>query len=231
MLSLLPYLPSSLPPHPPTPLTLPACPMPNALFAQYLKSMTQLTETVKQLIAKARIVSFTQWEQSHHQGAIAIFQAADDHLRYLSDEDLLQIKTLSPNYSALIPVAQLLRDRAAEIVDEARVQVLVTYPEIIEPGGGLYPPERAQACWRDFWHFLRCITYGIAGCHAEYTSPTGLHYMNLLYQELQVPLDAMVLGLKSIKIASFKRCPTHDQETLAPYFDHLITQLATFQIP
>ncbi|WP_445634130.1 Phycobilisome protein [Nostoc sp. DSM 114161] len=191
--------------------------------------MTQLTETVKQLITKARIVSFAQWEQSHPPAAIAIFQAADDNLRYLSDEDLLEIQTLSPNYSALIPVAQLLRDRAAEIVDEARVQVLLTYPEIIEPGGGLYPAERAQACWRDFWHFLRCITYGIAGSHAEYTSPTGLHYMNLLYQELQVPLDAMVLGLKSIKAASLKRCQANDQE-ITPYFDHLITQLAAFQI-
>ncbi|WP_306542681.1 phycobilisome protein, partial [Nostoc linckia] len=203
------------------------CPMPNA---QCPKPMTQLTEAVKQLIAKARIVSFAQWKQSHPQGAIDIFQVADDNLRYLSDEDLLQIETLAPNNCALIPVAQLLRDRAAEIVDEARVQVLLTYPEIIEPGGGLYPPERAQACWRDFWHFLRCITYGIAGSHAEYTSPTGLHYMNLLYQELQVPLDAMVLGLKNIKAASLKRCQANDQETLTPYFDHLITQLAAFKI-
>ncbi|WP_335136950.1 phycobilisome protein [Nostoc sp.] len=190
--------------------------------------MTQLSQTVKELIAKARIISFAEWE-SHPKAAIIIFQAADDAFRYLSDEDFLQIKTLSPDNSALIPVAQLLRDRAAEIVDEAREQVLTTDPEIIQPGGGLYPPERAQACWRDFWHFLRCITYGIAGGHTEYTSPTGLHYMNLLYQELQVPKDAMVLGLKSIKVASLKRCQANQQE-IASYFDHLITQLATFQI-
>ncbi|MEH2093189.1 phycobilisome protein [Nostoc sp.] len=192
--------------------------------------MTQLSETVKELIVKARIISFAKWEQSHSKTAIAIFQAADDAFRYLSDEDLSQITTLSPNNSELIPVAQLLRDRATEIVDEAREQVLATYPEIIQPGGGLYPPERAQACWRDFWHFLRCITYSIVGGHTEYTNPTGLHYMNLLYQELQVPLDAMLLGLKSIKAASLKPLPAHQQETLAPYFDHLIGQLATFQI-
>ncbi|WP_242059382.1 MULTISPECIES: phycobilisome protein [Nostoc] len=192
--------------------------------------MTQLSETVKELITKARIVSFAEWEQSHSKAGIAIFQTADDARCYLSDEDLLQIKTLSPNNSALIPVAQLLRDRAAEIVDEAREQVLAIYPEITQPGGGLYPPERAQACWRDFWHFLRCITYGIAGGHAEYTNPTGLHYMNLLYQELQVPIEAMVLGLKSIKAASLKLCQANQQETLAPYFDHLIIRLATFQI-
>ncbi|MBD6620377.1 phycobilisome protein [Komarekiella sp. 'clone 1'] len=191
--------------------------------------MTQLSETVKELIAKARIVSFTEWEQSHPKAAIAIFQAADDAGRYLSDEDLMQIQNLSPDNSAFIPVAQCLRDRAAEIVDEAREQVLATYPEIVQPGGGLYPPERAQACWRDFWHFLCCITYGIAASHTSYTSSTGLHHMNLLYQELQVPLDAMVLGLKSIKAASLKRCEPNQQEALTPYFDHLISKLAAFQ--
>ncbi|WP_292781730.1 phycobilisome protein [Nostoc sp. NMS9] len=201
--------------------------MPNTLSP---KSMTQLSETVKELIAKARIVSFAEWEQSHPKAAIEIFQAADDAFCYLSDEDLLQIKTLSPDNSELIPVAQLLRDRVAEIIDESREQVLATYPEIIQPGGGLYPPERAQACWRDFWHFLRCITYGIAGGHTEYTSSTGLHYMNLLYQELQVPIEAMILGLKSIKVASLNQCQANQQETLAPYFDHLISRLATFQI-
>jgi len=191
--------------------------------------MSQLSATVKELIAKARIISFSNWESTHPLDAIQLFQAADDAGRYLSDEDLQQIQTLAPESSALIPVVKLLRDLVTEIVNEAREQVLATYPEIVQPGGGLYPPERAQACWRDFWHFLRCITYGIAGGHAEYTSSTGLHYMKLLYQELQVPLDAMILGLESIKAASLKRCEDVQPATLAPYFDHLVTQLSHFR--
>ncbi|MEB3180575.1 MAG: phycobilisome protein [Nostocaceae cyanobacterium] len=191
--------------------------------------MSQLSATVKELIAKARIISFSNWESTHPLDAIELFQAADDAGRYLSDEDLQQIQTLAPESSALIPVVKLLRDRVTEIVNEAREQVLATYPEIVQPGGGLYPPERAQACWRDFWHFLRCITYGITGGHAEYTSSTGLHYMKLLYQELQVPLDAMILGLESIKAASLKRCEDVQPATLAPYFDHLVTQLSHFR--
>ncbi|MEM9816615.1 MAG: phycobilisome protein, partial [Cyanobacteria bacterium P01_D01_bin.6] len=87
--------------------------------------------------------------------------------------------------------------------------------------------ERADACWRDFWHFLRCITYGIAGRRTDYTSPDGLHHMQVLYQELQVPLDAMVVGLEGIKQASLKRLGTTSVE-LAPYFDHLIIQLKQF---
>jgi hypothetical protein len=190
---------------------------------------SQLSETVKALIAKARIVSFVDWQPTHPEDAIALFQAADDQGRYLTDEDLQRIQTLAPNQSNLLSVTQLLRDRVTEIVDEARAQILKTYPNITQPGEGLYPPERAEACWRDFWHFLRCITYGIAGEHTQYTSSEGLHYMELLYQELHVPLDAMVVGLEGIKAASLKRVEPTQQEVLAPYFDHMITQLQRFK--
>ncbi len=53
--------------------------------------------------------------------------------------------------------------------------------------------------------------------------------MQLLYQELHVPLDAMVLGLEGIKTASLKRVDPSQEEKLAPYFDHLITQLSQFR--
>ncbi len=188
-----------------------------------------LTELVKELIAKARIVSFSGWQATHPSAVIPLFQAADDQGRYLTDDDLQQIQTLSPETSVLIPVVQQLRDQVTEIIDDARSQVLTTFPDITQPGGGLYPPERAEACWRDFWHFLRCITYGIGGQSTEYTSPTGLYYLNLLYQELQVPLDAMVVGLEGIKIASLQRIESDQQADLAPYFDHLITQLKFFK--
>jgi hypothetical protein len=189
---------------------------------------TQLSETVKELIAKSRIVSFARWDNSHPAEAIQLFQSADDEGRYLTDADLERIQCLSSKTSEFINTARFLRDNATEIVAESRANVLTTYPDITQPGGGLYPETRAEACWRDFWHFLRCITYGIAGNNFQYTSSEGLHYMNLLYQELQVPLEAMVLGLEGIKTASLKRLSGKERETLAPYFDHLITQLKDF---
>jgi hypothetical protein len=187
-----------------------------------------LTDRIKELIARARIVSFASWK-AHPADSIAIFQAAEDARVYLTDEDYAKIVELSPQTSSLISIAQLLRDRVVEIVDEARVEVFTQFPHIAEPGGGLYPPERAEACWRDFWHYLRPITYGLSGGYPEYTSAAGLENMRVLYQELQVPLDAMTVGLEGMKTASLKRIDVSQHAIVSPYFDHLINQLKSFR--
>ncbi|MDJ0507698.1 MAG: phycobilisome protein [Crocosphaera sp.] len=189
---------------------------------------SQLSERAKQLIPKARIVSFQRWKSLHSDEILQIFQQADDQGRYLTDEDLAQIKALSPQQSSAVERARLLRDQADAIVNYAREQVLATYPKITEVGGGLYPPQRAEACWRDFWHFLRCITYGIAGNSSQFTSLEGLKNLALLYQELQVPLDAMICGLENLKIYSLEQFGAEQEEKLATYFDHLISHLKDF---
>ncbi len=189
----------------------------------------ELSSTVRDLIVKARIVSFDTWKSNHSSAIIELFQSADDRREYLTDSELNRIQTDSPQTSELISIARLFRDSVTEIVNEARTQVLVAFPGLTQPGGGLYPAERAEACWRDFWHFLRCVTYGIAGGSVEYTSDVGLHNMDLLYQELQVPLDAMVLGLQELKTASLARVSPDLQVDVAPYFDRLIEKMQEFK--
>jgi hypothetical protein len=189
----------------------------------------ELSSTVRELIIKARIVSFEDWKSIHSPAIVDLFQSADDRRVYLTDEELDRIQTDSPATSKLISIAKVLRDTATAIVDDARTQVLKAFPDITQPGGGLYPPERSDACWRDFWHFLRCVTYGIAGGSVEYTSDIGLHNMDLLYQEMQVPLDAMVLGLEELKTASLARVEPNLRADLMPYFDRLIEKLQSFQ--
>ncbi|HAC63790.1 MAG TPA: phycobilisome protein [Cyanothece sp. UBA12306] len=188
----------------------------------------QLSQRAKELIPKARIVSFNRWKSSHSDEMLQIFQQADDQGRYLTDEDLAHIKALCPEQSSAVEKARFLREQADSIVNYAREQVLATYPKITESGGGLYPPERAEACWRDFWHFLRCITYGIAGNSPQFTSQEGLENMQLLYQELQVPLDAMLCGLENLKIHSLQQFNPEQEPELTPYFDHLIDHLKDF---
>ena len=189
---------------------------------------TQLTERAKQLIPKARIVSFKGWEEVLPTEIIQSFQAADDEGRYLTQKDLNFLKSGSQLPIFSIDAASFLGEYAAEIVDEAREKVLATYPNITAEGGDLYPRVRAEACWRDFWHFLRCITYGVAGNNTNFTSQEGLYNMNLLYQELLVPLSAMVCGLEAIKTASLKRFSPEQQAELVSYFDHLLIKLKEF---
>ena len=186
------------------------------------------SDAIKELIEKAKIMNFSAWRPGHPPESIALFQAADDEKRYLSDADLETMARLAPKKAGLMAIAQLLRDQAQDIVDEARAEVLNHFPGLTEPNGRLYPPERAEACWRDFWHFLRSITYGIAGGIPEYTSQLGLHFLEALYHELRVPLDAMVLGLENIKSASLQRLEADQKAQVAPYFDHLIRQMQHF---
>lgn len=181
---------------------------------------TPLSPRVKELIVKARIVSFDGWQQQFGTDAIARLQAADDQRVYLDDAALASMPAGD--------IARRLRDQASNLVDTARAHVLQQFPGITQPGGGLYPAVRAEACWRDFWHFLRCITYGIAAQRTDYTSATGLTYMEQLYQELQVPLDAMIYGLQTLKIATKQQLKLSDNQ-IAPYFDHLIQSLSQFQ--
>ncbi|PSB02600.1 phycobilisome protein [Merismopedia glauca] len=186
---------------------------------------TQLSEKVKELITKARIVSFSSWESEYLPEIITIFQMADDEGRYLTDRDLETIGSLSPQSVSKLEIARQLRDLAPDIVSEAREQVLTQFPGITEPGGALYPEVRSESCWRDFWHFLRCVSYGVAGERTDFLSESGMHYMELLYQELKVPLDAMLCGLEGLKNSSCKRSPAAN---LAPYFDRLISDMTRF---
>ncbi len=185
-----------------------------------------ISERAKQLIPKARIVSFDTWKPLFPQAVIDIFQQADDEGRYLSDEELAQIQSLGQ--AVEVATAREIRDRVTDIVAQARAQVLAKFPNISSPGGDLYPPERAEACWRDFWHFLRCITYGITSGQTQFTSASGLANMELLYQELRVPLPAMVAGLEALKVFSLQPYAAQQQEQLAPYFDHLIKAMKQF---
>lgn len=188
----------------------------------------QLSERAKELIPKARIVSFATWKNLYSDEVIAIFQEADNRSEYLTDEDLELLPNLISGNSLMLAQVRLLREQAPNLVANARAKVLADFPNIAEPGNDLYPPARAEACWRDFWHFLRSVTYGIAGNNPEFLSQEGLKNMELLYQELRVPVPAMLCGLAELKILSLQQFSSEEQDLLGINFDNLISALKQF---
>ena len=199
----------------------------------------QLSDRAKELIPKARIVSFHQWEAYLSAAIAQRFRDADDASRYLTDEDFSALQPLAEPSVKDVPLEPInlqlsrqLRDLASEIVTDARGQVLGQFPGITDPGGALYPQMRADACWRDFWQFLRCVSYGGAGNNSAYLRQEGLGYMALLYEELKVPLPAMVAGIKALAVSSLNHCqPAHQDDisgVVNEYFDPLIQALESF---
>jgi allophycocyanin-B len=188
----------------------------------------QLSERAKELIPKARIVSFATWKNLYSDEVIAIFQATDNRSEYLTDEDLELLQNLIPSNSLMLAQVRLLREQAPNLVANAREKVLANFPNIAEPGNDLYPPARAEACWRDFWHFLRSVTYGIAGNNPDFLSQEGLENMELLYQELGVPIPAMLCGLEQLKTVSLQQFSSEEQDLLGVNFDNLISALKQF---
>lgn len=156
-----------------------------------------------------------------------LFQA-DREGRYLNDWELIQLGQLRDDPD-LIESLRTLRDQSEDIVNTARQVLLTVFPSLTEPGGGLYPPDRAIACWRDLWHFLRCMTYGIALGEVSYTNSHGLDRLRQLYQKLKVPLDAMVVGLEAVRDESLARLSDQQAVQQRPYFNHLIDQMRSFQ--
>ncbi|MGD1904190.1 MAG: phycobilisome protein [Geitlerinemataceae cyanobacterium] len=180
-----------------------------------------LSERAKTLIDKARIVSFEPWQADCPAAIVRRFQEADDRREYLSRADLAAIAERSSVSPRQTKAANTLRDEAATIVSGARKNMLAAYPDITQPGGALYPEMRAEACWRDLWNFLRCISYGVAGDRRDYISAVGLEYLGQLYEELHVPLDAMTCGIANLKTCALPLFDADTQAAIGTYFDYI----------
>ncbi|EKX40077.1 hypothetical protein GUITHDRAFT_75898, partial [Guillardia theta CCMP2712] len=98
----------------------------------------------------------------------------------------------------------------------ARQKVYDKFPGITEPGGGLYPPIRAEACWRDFSTFLKLVSYGTLAGNPNIADDEGSEIMGKLYREMKVPLDAMEEGVKGLRDASLEHVRTRGECSCEP---------------
>ena len=176
----------------------------------------------QQLIQAARVQGLSE-DLTLPEEVRAIVGSADQAKRPLTPAELKQVCEIS---NADPQVAIRLQDRANALVDQARNHLLREQPQLVQPGGALYPAERAEACWRDCWQFFRVIIYAYVCARPDFTNPEGMAALRQLYQQLNVPVLGLNIALKQLQgltVAEFG--DTDTQATLSATFEHLRSEL------
>lgn len=116
---------------------------------------------------------------------------------------------------------------ATGAISDARRRILLEFPGIDAPGGALYPALRADACWRDLNEFCRVVGYWTS-LNLGF-SDTGFDVMKDAYQQLSVPMDALIVGVKEMRDILADGCDEQEVRTcIHQGFDELLRRLAQF---
>ena len=176
---------------------------------------------LKQLTDKARILGL-MYDHSLKPSIRAIIQQADEKCRPLSDEELgiiCCISTVNPED------LQKLQSKTPLIVASAKSRLLREDPDLVLPGGALYPEARAEACWRDCWHFLRVTIYAVAAGRPAFTHPPGVQGLSDLYRILEVPMGSMALAVGYLKNEAISEYTSYSSQSDASLLEEALLHL------
>ena len=157
------------------------------------------------------------------QATRSIVERADQAQRQLSSDELTTICQVSGIDGSL---ADNLIQRSDQLVNQARAHLIATQPHLVQPGGALHPEDRAEACWRDCWNFLRVITYAVACNQSCFTNPSGMAALRELYRRMNVPIEGMNIALGQLKEKALEGVSrSNDRQLINDCFQHLRDQL------
>ncbi len=153
----------------------------------------------------------------------SILERADQARRQLTADELATICQLS-GIDGSLPGSLI--QRSDQLVNQARSHLLETQPHLVQPGGALHPQDRAEACWRDCWNFLRVITYAVACNQSRFTSPYGMAALRELYMRMNVPIEGMNVALCQLKELALEGVSRpNDRQLVNDCFQHLHAEL------
>ena len=177
---------------------------------------------LKTLVQTAQVQGLSL-NQDLPQATRSILERADQAQRQLSSDELTTICQVSGIDGSL---ADNLIQRSDQLVNQARAHLIATQPHLVQPGGALHPEDRAEACWRDCWNFLRVITYAVACNQSCFTNPRGMAALRELYRRMNVPIEGMniaLIQLKKLALEGVSR--SNDRQLISDCFQHLRDQL------
>ena len=160
------------------------------------------SDEIKELAQKAKILDLHN-HKSIEQKYREIIRAADKEARLLKREELT---TLSQKSKINIQIVESVQDHADVLVEGAKQKLLEGNPELVEPGGALFPAERANSCWRDCKHFFRLCCYAWAVGEPELTNEQGMKALGKLYKALSVPVPELLCALNELKESTIEYC-------------------------
>ena len=198
--------------------------MPSDAEKAFGASITMTTANSNQIRALAKQAKVCGLD---HDDAIPpdlrqIIAIADRDQRLLTKDELLHCC----RWSGTDPRALVnLQEELPALVDRSRSALLKDEPALVKPGGKLHPQERADACWRDCFHFLRVSLYGIALKRTEITDREGMVALAELYALLDVPVPALLRALSHLRHHStraYAQLSSNNQaEALGETLDHI----------
>ena len=157
------------------------------------------------------------------QATRSILERADQAQRQLTSDELSTIHQVSGIDGSL---ADNLIQRSEQLVNQARAHLIETKPHLVQPGGALHPEDRAEACWRDCWNFLRVITYAVACNQSCFTNPSGMAALRELYRRMNVPIEGMNIALGQLKEKALEGVlRSNDRQLIRDCFQHLHAEL------
>ena len=176
----------------------------------------------KTLVQTAQVQGLSL-NQDLPQAARSILERADQAQRQLSSDELTTICQVS---GIDVSLADNLIQRSDQLVNQARAHLIATQPHLVQPGGALHPEDRAEACWRDCWNFLRVITYAVACNQSCFTNPSGMAALRELYRRMNVPIEGMNIALGQLKEKALEGVSrSNDRQLINDCFQHLRDQL------
>ena len=176
----------------------------------------------KTLVQTAQVQGLSL-NQDLPQATRSILERADQAQRQLSSDELTTICQVS---GIDVSLADNLIQRSDQLVNQARAHLIATQPHLVQPGGALHPEDRAEACWRDCWNFLRVITYAVACNQSCFTNPSGMAALRELYRRMNVPIEGMNIALGQLKEKALERVSrSNDRQLINDCFQHLRDQL------
>ena len=176
----------------------------------------------KTLVQTAQVQGLSL-NQELPQATRSILERADQAQRQLSSDELTTICQVSGIDGSL---ADQLIHRSDQLVNQARAHLIETQPHLVQPGGALHPEDRADACWRDCWNFLRVITYAVACNQSCFTNPSGMAALRELYRRMNVPIEGMNIALGQLKEKALEGVSrSNDRQLIRDCFQHLHAEL------